>query len=113
MDLVESKHRDVSIVGVCGRVDASTAPAFEQKLLALIDAGTQRLVIDCTDLDYISSAGLRVLLVAAKRLKSVHGHLALAAVQDPIKEVLDIAGFTSLFPIYTTRMGAAHALNVR
>ena len=113
MEMVESTDRDVSIVCVRGRVDASTAPAFEAKLLALIDAGAQRLVIDCAELDYISSAGLRVLLVAAKRLKPVHGHLALAAIQDQIKEVLDIAGFTSLLPIYTTRKAAAHALNVR
>ena len=103
MDLVESKHRDVSIVGVCGRVDASTAPTFEQKLLALIDAGTQRVVIDCTDLDYISSAGLRVLLVAAKRLKEPPAALVLCGVGPGVRTVLELAGFLPLFAVEAGR----------
>lgn len=110
MEIAETKHNDVVILGVTGRLDASSAGALERKMLGLIDAGTRRLVVDARDLDYISSAGLRVLLVAAKRLKAVNGTVALAALKGHIKEVFDIAGFSSVFPIHPDREAALAAL---
>ena len=102
MEISESKKSGVVILSVQGRLDASNAATLEQRLLALIDAGEQRMVVDGAQLDYISSAGLRVLLVAAKRLRSGSGEIALAALRDPVKEVLDIAGFSSIFKLYRT-----------
>ncbi len=110
MEIAETKHNDVVILGLTGRLDASNAGALEQKMLSLIDGGTQRFVVDARDLDYISSAGLRVLLVAAKRLKAVKGTVALAALKDHIKEVFDVAGFSSVFPIHPHRDAALAAL---
>ena len=100
MEISESKQHDVVIVRVKGRLDASNAGVLEDKLLALIGAGTQRLVVDCEPLEYISSAGLRVLLVAAKRLRGADGEIGLAALREPIKEVFDIAGFSSIFRVH-------------
>jgi anti-anti-sigma factor len=99
----------VVVVGVRGRVDASNAATLEQRLLALIDAGERRLVLDAAQLDYMSSAGLRVLLVAAKRL-AANGRLAIAALSDPIREVFDIAGFSSILTVYRTADEAVAAL---
>jgi anti-anti-sigma factor len=82
---------------------------LEQRILALIDAGEKRLVIDCAQLQYISSAGLRVLLIAAKRL-SDSGKLALAALNNQIRDVFDIAGFSSIFQIYRTQDDAVAAV---
>jgi anti-sigma B factor antagonist len=100
MEISESKRHDVVIVRLIGRLDANSAAALEHKLLALIDTGARRLVVDCDALEYISSAGLRVLLVAAKRLRGGDGAIGLAALKRPIKEVFDISGFSSIFPVH-------------
>jgi anti-anti-sigma factor len=109
MQIAEAKKNGVMVVSVDGRIDASNAPTLEQKLLALIAGGEKRLVIDCTQLEYVSSAGLRVLLVAAKRL-SGDGTLGLAALNKQIHEVFDIAGFSSIFQIYRTQDEAIAAV---
>jgi anti-sigma B factor antagonist len=111
MELVEAKQNGVVILGVQGRLDASNADTVEQRLLALIAAGERRLVIDCAQLDYISSAGLRVLLVAAKRLTATGGNIVVAALKEPIKEIFDIAGFAALFRVYRSQDEAAAALS--
>ncbi len=108
MEITENKRNDVVLVSVEGRVDASNAGVLEQKLLGLIAAGEKRFVLDVARLDYISSAGLRVLLVARKRLPT-GGSLALCALQSQIREILDIAGFSSLFGIYDTQEEAVAA----
>ena len=64
-------------------------------------------MIDGGTLDYISSTGLRVLLVAAKRLKAVEGKIVLSSLKPHILEVFEIAGFKSIFPIYATADQAA------
>ena len=109
MQIAEAKKNGVMVVSVDGRVDASNAPTLEQKLLGLIAAGEQHLVIDCTQLEYVSSAGLRVLLVAAKRLSS-DGKLGLAGLNNQIRDVFDIAGFSSIFQIYRTQEEAIAAV---
>jgi stage II sporulation protein AA (anti-sigma F factor antagonist) len=102
MEVTENKQNEVVVVSVQGRVDASNAGALEQKLFGLIAGGEKRLVLDAARLDYISSAGLRALLVARKRLPT-GGSLALCALQPQIREILEIAGLSSLFPIHETR----------
>ena len=111
MEITESKRNGVVVLAVAGRLDASNTGVFEEKLLGLIAGGDTRFVIDCTRLDYISSAGLRTLLVAAKRLTPTGGKISLAALKDQIKEVFDIAGFSSIFLIHRTpdeAIAAAH-----
>jgi anti-sigma B factor antagonist len=103
MDITAEKLGDVTLLGIKGRLDASTANKLEEKLLASIDEGERRLALDCSQLDYISSAGLRVLLLAVKRVKGVNGKIVLCALKDQIKEVFDIAGFSSLFPSFATQ----------
>ena len=102
METTESKRNGVVILGVQGRLDASNAGGLEEKILGLIAADEKRFVVDCAQLDYISSAGLRVLLVAAKRLTPVGGKISLSSLKEHIKEVFDIAGFSSIFSIYPT-----------
>ncbi len=110
MDITESKRSGVVVLGIAGRIDANNVAVFEEKLLGLIAAGERRFIVDCSRLDYISSAGLHTLLVAAKRLAPTGGKLALSAPQELIKEILDIAGFSSIFPIYRTHEDALTAL---
>ena len=110
MDLTTEKRGDVMLLGIKGRLDASTANKLEEKLLASIDKGERRLALDCSQLDYISSAGLRVLLLTVKRLSSGNGKLVLYALKDQVKEVFDIAGFSPLFPSFTTQEEALGSL---
>ena len=98
------------IVRICGRIDSGTAAAFEAHVLGLVASGVRRLVVDCEALDYISSAGLRVLLVAAKRLASGGGKIALSGVGGQIAQVFDIVGFASIFTTYATSGDAVAAL---
>lgn len=110
MEITEARQDNCVLLELSGKLDASTAPTLEEKILKLIDGGTQRMVFDFAGLEYVSSAGLRVFLLAAKKLKRANGKLGLAAVQDHVKHVFDLAGFTSLFTFYPTREEAINAV---
>jgi anti-anti-sigma factor len=103
MDMVETKQGDVFVVAPAGRIDSTTSDALEQALTKAIDVGELRLVIDLDGVSYISSAGLRVLLVVAKRLKAKRGTLVLCALGDGVRQVFDLAGFLPLFLVESTR----------
>ncbi len=110
MDVTIRKTGEIDVLAVTGKLDSTTSPEFESRIIPLIDAGGRKLLVDCAGLDYISSAGLRVLLLAAKKLKAADGAIALAGLKEPVREVFEIAGFTSLFPIYPSAEDALRAL---
>ena len=101
MEILQEQQGHVIILSLVGRLDANTSTSLEEKLLALIETDNRLFIIDCTQLDYISSAGLRVLLMAAKKLKPLDGKVALASLKDHIKEIFEIAGFLSIFKIFS------------
>jgi stage II sporulation protein AA (anti-sigma F factor antagonist) len=103
MEITEARHGLVLIVAPSGRIDSTTSDALEQALKKAVDAGDHRLVVDLGAVSYISSAGLRVLLVMAKRLKTERGTLVLCAMGDAVRQVFDLAGFMALFPVEPTR----------
>jgi len=106
IDIVEIRGPGAVTLALAGRLDGTTATGFETRVLTHIDAGDTNLVLDLADLAYISSVGLRVFLVAAKRLQAVDGRLVLCAAQPPIKQVFDIAGFVGMFTFAPTREDA-------
>jgi anti-anti-sigma factor len=106
MEIIEAVEGGVSILSLKGRLDATTSAAAEAQMLACVDRGAKNLVIDLEDLDYISSAGLRVFLVVSKRLSSEKGSIALCSLQSQVREIFDIAGFTGLFAIASDRASA-------
>ena len=110
MDITQEKVGGVVAAVLKGRVDAGTSKAVEDALLKLIDGGERRLVVDLAAVDYISSVGLRVLIVAARRLKPLQGTVAVCSLQPAIKQIFEIAGFTAIFKIYATRGEAFAAL---
>lgn len=103
MDISEDRKADAVILALSGKLDATTAKNFEEKIFGVIDSGAQRLVIDLAQLEYISSSGLRVFLLAAKRLQGTQGKVVLCALKDHIRQVFDLAGFSSIFSIYSAR----------
>jgi anti-sigma B factor antagonist len=94
----ELKH--VNVVKVSGRVDSSTAPELEKSLQGLLDAERSNLVLDLQETDYMSSAGLRVLVATHKSAKKNGGGLCLAQPSARVKDVLDLAGLTPVFTVY-------------
>lgn len=106
MKIQETKKGNIIVVELDGRLDSSTSSQLEKKLLASLDAGEKNLLIDFARVDYISSAGLRVLLMAAKKSKTAGGKVVLSALVSNVKEVFDIAGFTSIFPLFATQEDA-------
>ena len=106
MDITERKTADIVTLSLSGRLDTTTSKAFEDRILAHIESGERRIAIDLAELEYISSAGLRVFLLAAKRLDSAQGRIALCALTEPVREVFDIAGFIPIFAIYDSQQEA-------
>ena len=106
MEVLEKRQDGICILELLGRLDSNTSPEFEKKIFEVIDDGTKSVVVDFASLDYISSAGLRVLLKAAKELKRSDGKIVLCSMKDYIKEVFEIAGFVSLFPITSSVVDA-------
>lgn len=82
-----------------GRLDSTNAATIEGELLGKVNGGSGGLVLDFSGLDYISSAGLRVVLVVAKRMKQAGGSFVLAGLQPHIKDVFEIAGFLSILEV--------------
>jgi anti-anti-sigma factor len=110
MEINERRAADILTLSVSGKLDTSSAKAFEQAILGWIESGERRIIIDLAQLDYVSSTGLRVFLLANKRLSTANGRIALCSLTDQVKEVFDIAGFSSIFSIYGSHEDAAKDL---
>ena len=110
MEMTQSKKEKLVILGLKGKLDANTSNSLEEKLLSLIEGGEKQIVVDFSHLDYISSAGLRVILMAAKRLKNANGKIVLCALNENVREVFDLAGFSTIFSIYPSQQEASQAL---
>ncbi len=102
MELSPRRFADAVVVTPAGRIDQSSADAFRDALaphLARCAKGADRVVLDLSDLEYISSAGLRVLMLAGKQSKAQGGTLLLAGLQPLVREIFEISRFTMVFEI--------------
>ena len=94
------------IVALQGQINSANAATIESGVLTLVDGGAKNLVMDFAALDYISSAGLSMVLVLAKRLKQDAGQLVLCAMQPHVREVFDISGFLAILNVEGSRADA-------
>jgi stage II sporulation protein AA (anti-sigma F factor antagonist) len=106
MQISEERQRGVVVVAPAGRIDSTTAVVLEQYFSGLSGADARRIVVDLAGAEYISSAGLRVMLVLAKRVRENGGSLALCDLSESVRQVFDLAGFVPLFAIEATREAA-------
>ncbi|MBM9511234.1 STAS domain-containing protein [Desulfogranum marinum] len=102
MDIVCDKRAGGTLLQVNGRMDAVYAPAFEKECLLVIDGGEIKVVVDLTGLEYISSAGLRSILVSAKKAKVKGCSIQFCGVSGMVEEVFKISGLFTLFSIVPT-----------
>ncbi len=99
MNIQENQEGKWQILQVAGRVDSLTAPQLDEAFKRLIDDGGRWLKLDLSEVKYLSSAGLRVLLATLKRVRALTGDLQLYSPRDNVRDVLKISGFSSLFTI--------------
>lgn len=105
-EIATKEEGKVLVVALAGQLDTRASPQLEKALDEALGAGRAEILVDCARLDFVTSAGLRVLLMTGKRLSSAGGRLALSSLNPSVREVFDISGFASLFPIHPTREGA-------
>ena len=89
-----------------GRLESKTSPELDRKVVALLGAGERRFVVDLASTEYVSSAGLRVLLMLGKKVSGGAGRLVLCGLNPQVREVFDVAGLGTLFVIRASRAEA-------
>jgi anti-sigma B factor antagonist len=103
MEITGNKRKRSVVLELRGRLDTVSADGLGSRIEGLMERGERHLVLDFSELNYISSSGLRVLLMAAKRVKAVNGKLALVSLTRQNKVVFEIAGFSPVFTVYPSQ----------
>lgn len=100
----------VAVVKVAGRMDAESAPRFDQACQTAMDGGAAHIVVDVADLQYVSSMGLRSFLSFAKALQKAGGTMPLCGMRGLVKEVFDLTHLTPLFPMFDSTEAAIESI---
>lgn len=106
---MEVKLREVDhilVASVSGRLDTLSAPSFQKELEKQIEQGAKRIVFDFSDLEYVSSAGLRSILIIAKKAKSAEGELVCCRLRGLVRKVFEISKFSEIVPTFESLDGA-------
>ncbi len=99
MEITATKHASATVLALAGRLDGLASPGLEKQVDALVASGERALVLDLSKLDYVSSAGLRVFLTAAKKFKTASGRATFAALPPSIREVFELSGFLTVLDV--------------
>jgi anti-sigma B factor antagonist len=108
MQISTRRSNDIHIVAIAGNLDSTTSPEAQKALDAVV-AGATTVALDFSELDYISSAGLRVLLGAAKKLRGSGGTLRMFGLNQSVREVFEISGFSAILAVYPSEAEALEA----
>ncbi len=103
MNITSEKIGGYTLLTIEGRIDTTNSAVFEREIEKIFEGGEKHLIFDCSGLHYISSSGLRVFLIAQKKVITLHGKLSLCCMQPAIREIFVISGFSTIFKIYDTR----------
>jgi len=106
MEITEEKTDRCVIIGISGRLDTTNYSRLENKLMELIESSQDQILVECSALDYVSSSGLRVLLMALKKITLMKGKFVLCGLQRNIREIFEVSGFTNIFEVYSSRADA-------
>ena len=111
MDLTTERRDGVLSARVGGRIDSANAYEFQETISAAIEESDGAVIMDFEKLSYISSAGLRAVLMTAKALRKRDAAFALCSLPDQIREIFEISGFDKVIAIYPTRVEALASLD--
>ncbi len=106
MQIDATKEANAVVMSLKGRLDAAASSEFETSLSDWISKGDCHFLLNFTGLEYISSAGLRSILAASKKLKNRNGKIFLTGLHGPVEEVFKISGFMSIFRVFATEEAA-------
>lgn len=106
MEITVDDVDEVKVVRIEGTLDTHTSPQAQTLMTQLIDQGTSKIVINFDKLDYVSSAGLRILLAAAKQLKSKGGELRICGLNGDVQETFEFAGFHMILNVKDSELEA-------
>jgi anti-sigma B factor antagonist len=109
MEISREAYKRVTVITVGGRVDSSTADQFESTVTEELKSGQRNLVFDLSQVDFLSSAGLRILVMSRKEAQKGGGVVRLAQPSERVKETMEIAGLDVLFEYYPSREEAIAA----
>ena len=99
MDISVRETDGVSVMDFTGNLDTNTSPAAENEVDRLLEGGSEKILFNFMNLNYISSSGLRILLATAKKMKSSGGKMRVCSLNDTVQEVFDISGFASILDL--------------
>ena len=103
MKIITNRDGEILTLKLKGRLDTNASMEFEQQVEESINQNTKNMIIDFSDLEYICSSGLRVIIQAAKKLKSFQGELVLCSMEEYIREVFVISGFDTFLKIFASK----------
>ena len=100
MEATVEEKGDIVVIRVKGRLDAASSPQLEKKINSIIEAGHFKLMLNMAEVDYLSSAGMRLMLSVSKKLKHLEGKVVACSLNDDVVEVIKMAGFQQVLEIY-------------
>ncbi|MDR1980710.1 MAG: STAS domain-containing protein [Tannerellaceae bacterium] len=99
MEITVTEKDDRTVIKISGRLDIVSSVEFEKSVNSLFESGVRNILVDCSDMEYTSSAGLRVFLLMRKRIESNKGKLILKALKPEVESVFRMVGFLSMFDL--------------
>lgn len=111
MEIAVDNKNDLTVLKLTGRMDAVTSSNFDKQVTELIGKHQVKLVVNMQNLEYISSAGLRSILAATKKLRAEQGDMVFCNLQGHVAEVFQISGLTALFKISDSEDKAVNEFN--
>jgi len=109
LDITTEEKQGKIVIHVSGRLDASSAPILEEKMSEVIGGGNFHLLIDFSNVEYLASAGMRLMLSNSKKLKTENGSLLFCSISEDVMEIIKMAGFEKILSIYPTEQEALAA----
>ncbi len=110
LEIKANEIKGVIVVKLIGNLDTNTAPDAESEINSWLEKGTQKMVINLEETRYVSSAGLRIFLIAAKKMTASGGAVKFCCPNEVVQEILDISGFSTILDVKKTEEEALEAL---
>ena len=106
MEIIKEEKKDITLLKINGKFDAVSAPEVETVIGKVIGGGAKKIIINLEKVHYISSAGLRTLLIAAKDIKAEKGKIVICSMAETVNKVFEISGFSTIFETFDTEAEA-------
>lgn len=111
MDIIVTSSNEITVIEIVGELDSSTAYNVQSQILPVAEQ-SRKILLDMSDVTYMSSAGLRILLTVYRSIQERHGEIVLVGLNEDIKDIMAITGFLDFFTTFDTREDGLKSLRV-